>query len=325
MPAAIAATAALFLSVGLASTSAADTLLVADKTDHKLLFLDAATGRTIRAVQVGENPHEVAVTRDGRLAFVANPGSNTVSIVEIATGIERKRLRSPLFGFPHGMAVHPDGTTVYLTSEQRQLLIAIDVGTLEISKQLSTGMDGSHMVVLSPDGRRAYITDRGSARVTVIDTERWAVATHVPAGDGVEGIALSPDGKVLLVANRNDDDVHVIDTATLQRVAAVSVGRAPVRVACSPDGRLALVSHRGSGDVHVIDLSTRSVSARVPVGAEPGGMAFSPDGTRAFIGNSGGGTVSVLDVKAAKVVDTYTAGKGPDGVVIIGRSNTPSR
>jgi DNA-binding beta-propeller fold protein YncE len=95
-----------------AATGAADTLLVADKTGHKLLYLDTASGRVLRAVPVGENPHEVIVARDGRTAFVANPGSNSVSVVDIASGIEQKRLTSPLFGFPHGLAAHPDGETL---------------------------------------------------------------------------------------------------------------------------------------------------------------------------------------------------------------------
>jgi YVTN family beta-propeller protein len=317
----LASTFVLGLTVGATGVAAADTLLIADKTAHVLHFMDAATGRLTRSVPVGENPHEVVVTRDGRHAIVANPGSNTVSFVEMASGKEVKRLSSPLFGFPHGLAVHPAGATVFLTSEQKRLLIAIDVASMSISRELATGVDGSHMVVLSPDGRRAYITARGSARVTVVDTEPWTILQQVPAGNGVEGISLTPDGRLLVVANRNDNDVHVIDTATLRTLGKVGVGEGPVRVACTPDGRRALVSHRASGDVHAIDLATRSVTAKVKVGVEPGGMAFSSDGRRAFVANSGGGTVSVIDLATMTVVDTHPAGKGPDGMTLV--SSTP--
>jgi YVTN family beta-propeller protein len=324
MPAIRTLTTAVLVLLGLAGTGTADTLLIADKTDHTLIYFDTRTGRVTRSVRVGENPHEVAVTRDGRLALVANPGSNSVSIVDIATGVERKRLHSDLFGFPHGMAVHPDGRTIYLTSEQKRLLIALDVRTLEIAKSLSTEMDGSHMVVLSPDGGRAYITDRGSARVTVVDTAAWTILAQIPAGDGVEGIALSPDGRILVVGNRNDNNVHFIDTAALKPAGSIAVGRGPVRVACSPDGRLALVSHRAGGDVHVIDLATRTVTARVAVGAEPGGMAFSMDGTRAFVANTGAGSISAIDLATMKVLHTWPAGKGPDGITMIKTPAPPS-
>jgi YVTN family beta-propeller protein len=311
----LAAAAVVCLAFG--AEGRADTLLIADKTGHTLLYLDTETGRVTRSVKVGDNPHEVAVTTDGRLAIVANPGSNTVSIVDIGAGVERKRLASPLFGFPHGLAVHPDGKRVFLTSEQKRLLLTLDVETLEVSRELPTGMDGSHMVVLSPGGDRAYITDRGSARVTVVDTEVWNVVTHLEAGDGVEGVALTPDGRRLLVANRDDHDLHVIDTGELKRVATLAVGKSPVRVACSPDGRVALVSHRDSGDVHIVDLATLAVAARIEVGREPGGMAFSSDSSRAYVANTGSGSVSVIDLRARQVVATHAAGKGPDGMVRI--------
>jgi YVTN family beta-propeller protein len=315
---------AVLLLAGFAPAGAADTLLIADKTDHTLLYLDTETGRVTRTVATGRNPHEVVVTRDGRLAVVANPGSNTVSIVDIASGVEKKRIESDLFGFPHGLAVHPDGRTIYLTSEQKRLLLALEVETLGIARQLPTERDGSHMVVLSPDGGRAYITDRGSAQVTVVDTAAWRIVAHIPAGDGVEGIALCPGGRLLVVANRNDDNVQFIDTAALKVTGSAGVGRGPVRVACSPDASRALVSHRASGDVHVIDLATRTVTARLPVGAGPGGMAFSRDGTRAFVANTDAGSVSVIDLTAMKVVQTWPAGKGPDGVILIDRAATPS-
>lgn len=305
------------LALSLSGPAAADTLLIADKVDHKLLYLDTDTGKVVRTVVVGENPHEVAVTTDGKTAFVANPGSNSVSIVDIATGKETKRLTSPSFGFPHGLAVHPNGDVVYLTSERKQLLIALDTVKAEISKQLPTEMEGSHMVVLSPDGSRAYITDRGSARVTVVNTAGWAIVKHLPAGNGVEGIGLTPDGKTLVVANRNDSDVHIIDTAKLETTGKVAVGKEPVRVVCTPDGKRALVSHRVSGDVHVIDLSSQNTIARIKVGDEPGGMAFSRDGAQAFVANTGGGSVSILDLDALKVLATHPAGKGPDGMTTL--------
>jgi len=312
--------AAVLVTLGGSTAGAAETLLIADGVTHQLVFLDTDSGRIIRSVRVADGAHEVVVTRDGRLAIVASPGSNTITIVDVATGAERKRLTSDLFGFPHGLAVHPDGRTVYLTSEEKQLLLAIDVESLEISKQLATGMEGSHMVVLSPDGSRAYVTDRGSARVTVVDTGRWAVVTHVPAGDGVEGIGLTPDGRLLIVANRNEDNVHFIDTASLKPTGTLSVGDGPVRVACSPDNQLALVSHRTSGDVHVVDLATRKVSARIDVGTGAGGMAFSADGRKAFVSSADKGTVSVIDLETMKVIAVHTTGKRPDGMTRLDQS-----
>lgn len=302
------------LLFAVSTLSDAETLLIADKEADALLYFDTETGQVIRSVPVGANPHEVVVTPDGRLAFTANSRSNTVSVVDLEAGAELKRLDSPLFGYPHGLAVHPNGGIVYLTSEEKRLLLRIDVGELEIAGSVSTGMEGSHMVVLSPDGERAYISNRGSASVTMLQTGNLSEIQHCPAGNGAEGIALSPDGRWLLVANRHANNINVYDASSLRPSGQIPVGEGPVRVAFAPNGRWALISHRLSNEVHVLDFAERKVRARLKVGKEPGGMVFLPDGERAFVANTGEGTLSVLDMESLEVGKTYPAGEGPDGM-----------
>jgi YVTN family beta-propeller protein len=303
-----------------AGAAQAETVLVADKDGDALLVFDTADGRLMRSIAVGGNPHEVIATADGRLAFTANARSNTVSAVDLREGKEIKRLASPLFQYPHGMAIHPDGKTLYLTSEQNRLLLLIDIASLEVKGQINTEKDGSHMVVLSPGGEWAYIADRGSATVTVIDTRKGAIAEHLPAGDGVEGIALSTDGKRLLVGNRKANDIQLFDAPGRKSLARIPVGEDPVRVAISPDGKRALVPHRrGSSDVHLIDLASRKVLARVTTGKEPGGALFLPGGKQAVVANTGEGTISILDLDPLKVRSTHPAGKGPDGMHLLRR------
>jgi YVTN family beta-propeller protein len=52
----------------------------------ELLLFDPATNRPVRSIAVGKQPHWVAVSGDGKTAYVTNEGSNDVSIVELATG-----------------------------------------------------------------------------------------------------------------------------------------------------------------------------------------------------------------------------------------------
>lgn len=313
----------LALGCLLASGAAADTILIADKDGDVLLVFDTAAAKVVRSIPVGGNPHEVVATADGRLAFTANSRSNTVSVVDLAQGKEIKRLASPLLAYPHGMAIHPDGKTLYLTSEQNQLLHLLDIASLELKGQVKTGKEGSHMVVLSPKGEWAYIADRGSATVTVVDTRKLTVETHIPAGEGVEGIALSGDGKWLLAGNRKASEIQLFDAPNRVSVARLKVAEDPVRVTISRDGTRALVPHRGSDEVHLIDLTTRAVLARAKTGKGPGGALFLPGGKRALVANTGEGTISILDLDPFRVTSTHPAGKGPDGLHLLGGGVTP--
>jgi hypothetical protein len=61
---------------------------------------------------------------------------------------ELKRLESPFFAYPHGLAAHPNGRVILLR-RGGEGLCSLDVATLSVTEKLSTGMEGSHMVVLS--------------------------------------------------------------------------------------------------------------------------------------------------------------------------------
>jgi YVTN family beta-propeller protein len=50
----------------------------------QLLLFDPRTNKPVRSIKVGDQPHWLAVSGDGKTAYVTNEGSNTVSIVDIA-------------------------------------------------------------------------------------------------------------------------------------------------------------------------------------------------------------------------------------------------
>jgi len=63
----------LFL-LALAATAQAQTLVVLNKSDATASLINPATGQTITKLPVGRGPHELAVSPDGRTAYVANFG-----------------------------------------------------------------------------------------------------------------------------------------------------------------------------------------------------------------------------------------------------------
>ena len=50
-------------------------------------------------------------------------------------------------------------------------------------------------VALSRDGRMAFVTLQGSARLAFIDIATGTVVGYVPTGPGADGIAYSPFGR----------------------------------------------------------------------------------------------------------------------------------
>src|SRR2546430_17653910 len=124
-------------------------LLVLNKADAMLAFVDPATLEVTSKIPTGEGPHEVAVTTDGRTALIANYGTGpnpgtTLSIVDVATRKERER--RPLHGLlrPHGMFAI--GTHIYFTAEGSRAVVRYDVPSGMIDWIGGTGQEVTHMV-----------------------------------------------------------------------------------------------------------------------------------------------------------------------------------
>ncbi len=64
---------------------ATGTLLVGNKGEDSVSFIDLATGRELGRAATGDMPHEIAISPDGRLAAVVSYGGRTIDVFDVAT------------------------------------------------------------------------------------------------------------------------------------------------------------------------------------------------------------------------------------------------
>ncbi len=199
-----------------AETRASGTLLVGNKGENTLSFIDLATGAELGRAPTGPMPHEIAISPDGRQAAVVAYGGRAIDIFDVRT---RAKLRtvdlSPNEG-PHGIIWLPDGRILATTERSRSLTI-VDTGRNDAVSAIATGQGGTHMVAVAAGGRRAYTADMESATVSVIDLAAGRKLRSVRLGGTPEGIALSPDGRTLWVADNDGARVYAFDAALLEQ------------------------------------------------------------------------------------------------------------
>ena len=82
----------------------------------------------------------------------------------------------------------------------------------------------------------AYVANRFSSNVSVIDTATNTVVATVAVGANPRSVAVNPAGTRAYVTNPASNIVSVIATATNTVVATVAVGSAPYDVAINPAG-----------------------------------------------------------------------------------------
>jgi YVTN family beta-propeller protein len=299
-------------------------LLVLNKDDATLSIIDPTDGRTVWQIGTGDGPHEVAVSADGKTAFVSNYGSGrtpgtSLSVIDLVARRERRVPVAPLMD-PHGLFVSEG--KVYFTAEANRAIGRYDPSTDEIDWVMETGQGTTHMVMASADGARLFATNITGDSVTIMERSDdgppdWTVTT-VPTGPGPEGFDLSPDGRELWAAQSSDGAVSIIDIAKKQVVATFDIGtRRSNRLKFTPDGGHVLVSDLDAGDVVIVDAAERRVIKRLRLGAQPEGILVTPDGSRAYVAVNGDDRLAIIDLASFDVTGSVATGGGPDGMAWI--------
>lgn len=321
-----AAAVALCLSIPacaeeLPAAASGPVLLIGNKGEDTVSFVDLATGTELGRSPTGKMPHEIAISPDGRQAAVVAYGDKTIDLFDVATRTKVKTIDlSPNEG-PHGIAWLKDGRIV-VTTERSQSIAVIDPVAGKVTASIKTDQPGTHMVAVTADGTTAYTSNIPAGTVTVVDLKGGRKLRDVTVGGRPEGIALSRDELVLWVGDLEGSRVQAFDTDTFDRLAEIKTGGVPIRVAASPDGRWIVTSNLGAGGLTIIDAVSRQHVRDVPLsGDEEAGQVtiiFSPDGQRLYAAETGSDVVAEVDLASGKVLRRLPAGKNGDGLAIAG-------
>jgi YVTN family beta-propeller protein len=159
----------------------------------------------VATITVGVNPNGVAVTPDGSAAYVANSGSNTVSVIKAQSVVAT----IPVGNTPMFVALTPDDTTAFVTNNKDNTVSVISTATNTVTDTIPVGLAPWGLAV-KPDGTKLWVCNRGTGNsdgtVSVID-----VATHktvrtipIPVGQSPLYVLFSPDSLKAHVLNQVD-------------------------------------------------------------------------------------------------------------------------
>jgi YVTN family beta-propeller protein len=278
--------------------------------------IDAASLKVVRTLPAGFEPTGVAAT--GAALFVGNRLSNDISVIDLKTGIDVRRL----------------------AAGQGASWVAADSGGSRVYAAHIYPNPGKHR---TPP----------KSEITVVDTEHQTVESRLPLYNvaGVFHLAISRDGRLGIAAQMRPKNLiplaHVERGSVFGNSIALfgedvgdravqllldeieSYFSLPFGVAIAPDKSKAYISASGTDEVAIVDLpkaiaaakspeaatlandlsaSARYVIARVPVGRNPRSVALSPDGAALYVANRLDGTISVIDTARREVAATIALG-----------------
>jgi DNA-binding beta-propeller fold protein YncE len=191
-------------------------------------------------------------------------------------------------GFVGGLALSPDGGTLYAAQVYGKAVASLDLERREVIARAPMPAE-AYGVLAAPDGRAVYVSVWGAARVAVLEPRTLRSLGEIPVGEHPNAMALSSDGQRLFVACANTNAVWAVDLATRRVTERIGValspkappGSTPNALALSADGRTLLVANADNNAVALVDVSHAGESrfqGFVPTGWYPTGVAFDTSG-----------------------------------------------
>ncbi|GAA0560903.1 Lactonase, 7-bladed beta-propeller [Chitinophaga japonensis] len=325
---------ALLLSIAAAPvfSQQADLLVINKiKTNGNLpgsiALVNLASGRIIKTIPVGNEPHEAAVSNDGKYALITNTGSykepsNTLSLIDVVAQEELERIDlGPLWN-PHGV-IYSHGL-FYFTAEGARAIGAYDPEKRKLVWLNGTGQDQTHMLAATKDGKFLVSVNRGAGTVSVFERKgtdplsagAWK-ETFVKVGRAPEGIALSPDETKAFIGC--DGEVAIVDLNSKIKADSIATGKLrAARLKFTLDGKYALGTDGRQGMLFFIDAATQQVTNTLKLGAGTEAIFIEPDGKHVLVGVTNEDNVAEVDIEKKEVVRRLTGFKGPDGMGWIG-------
>lgn len=195
--------------------------------------------------------------------YIANHGSNNVSIIDIATNTIKATV--PVGEKPYGVADLE--SYVYVTGSNGVYAIGKHTHSVE------TILNSTLSVVTNPQGiavtfEKGYVANNCTSNVSVFDSSSHMITATVPVGANPSAVAVSPDLKKVYISNNNDSTISVINTSTNTVTTTINeVGLSyPNGITITPDGKRIYVTNSGSSTISVIDTATNNITATVNIG-----------------------------------------------------------
>ncbi|MBS0547934.1 MAG: PQQ-binding-like beta-propeller repeat protein [Proteobacteria bacterium] len=297
--------------MGASTAVRAESVVILNSEDASYSIVDRATRTEVTRLPLGREPHHLAVTPDGKEVLLASTVTNDLVAIDTTNGQQRRvvrdivdpyqlgfsadgkwfvtaayrldhidiyradgfRLAGRIFmdGLPSHLAFDTDSKTVFVTLQQSNRVVALDLATQAIKWVAEVGKAPAGVIML-PDNKRLLVALTGEDAVVTVDPKDGAVSGRLQTGKGAHQFFPKGDGRHWFLSNRIEGTVSLIDTQDMRVAGSIRVPGGPDCMDITADGKELWITQRFLRRVAVVDLAQMKVVASIPVGKSPHGV-----------------------------------------------------
>ena len=248
-------------------------VIVANSAGDSLTFLNPRTAEVQRVVYGIIDPYQLQFSHDMKWFVTAANRLNHVDIYRWDGKELKLAKRIPTGKTPSHIWIDRASTVAYVTMQDSDELIAVDLATQTIRWRMPTGAMPADIFGIHGD-KTLLVGLTGSDGVQVFDVAgaQPKLVGKIPTGKGAHAFRAAGDGKTVFISNRVANSISRIDLATLKVIDEYPVPGGPDCMDVSADGKTLYVTSRWAKKLSVVDLSSHKVVRQVNVGRSPHGV-----------------------------------------------------
>jgi len=269
--------------------------------------IDTNTNTVVATIPVHKLPYSIDVDQAGHRAYVANSGSNTVSVLDLD---RRREVAVAGTGEHPGLArISPDMRSLVVTNRGSGSVSIFAIAPYKVDSGLTlpgitakprattgdpmphlraafSGCPGATDAVILPDSSKAFVACSSSNRVMAIS------------------LAAEPNPTAQQDASLLADHVLTL----------LDVGANPIQLALKPDGGEIFCSNFDSGTFSEIDTQTNEVGGTYPIGSKPSFGIVDAANSTLWVSNFGADSINLWSIDDAQKAGSVSTGRAPDAL-----------
>jgi YVTN family beta-propeller protein len=242
-------------------------------------------------------------------AYVGEFKSGTVGVLDTRENKITKHISVPRG--VHGIVILPDGSRVFVSSDESSVISVIDAATDEVIGSIPTGKQ-PHGLAVGRGGMFVYACVFGDNQVLEIDPRSLKVVRTFDA-PGPHNIAPSPDGEALFVAAQKSGETGIarISLRSGSTESFVPTKTIPRSINVSPDGSRLVSTQADLNEVQFYSTNPLKQLGTAAVGGAPHHVIYTPDGKLVLVVDQITNDLAAIDPATMTVRRTIAVGKKP--------------
>ncbi|ANN20868.1 hypothetical protein SD37_38305 [Amycolatopsis orientalis] len=280
-------------------------------------FAPAARAEKVLVIEVGGTPEAVAVNSVTGFAYVSDPSTGTIVVLDSRTGTVGAVI--PVGGEPAGLAVDTVTNRVFVTNPPAGTVLVLDGLTNDVVSVVPAG-PGASRIDIDEQANRIYAVSDVTGMLAVIDGVGCRLLKLVPGPtSGLSSIAVDGGRKLAHCTSPTTDSLEIFDIGAEKFTGGVKVGKAPTGVTVHRGSGTAFVANSAIHHLSVVDVGARKEKATVLLRSESSAVAMH-QGTNTVYANGGANGVARIDGVTNLLTGDLSLGVNPGAVAIDQRS-----